>query len=597
LAGSIAAGESELKEATAIREKEVADFGAAEGELVDTIDTLGRAIGILSKEMAKNPAAFAQMKTEGAASLAKALEVVLDAAAFPSQDQAKLTALVQAQQSEDADDLAFGAPSAAAYKTHSSGILDVLEDLKEKAEGQLSDLRKAESNNRHNFEMLKQSLVDQAAADTKDREDEQAAKTSATESKIAAASDLDATSKSLASSQKQLATAQATCLSVAADHEATVAARKEELGVIAQAKKILAETSSGAVSQTYSLLQIRTHSDLLGSEVVTAVKRLAKQQHSAALAQLASRMTAVLRFGSAGGNPFGKVKGLIQDMIAKLEKEAGADATEKAYCDEQLAKTEAKKSELEEDIAKQTSRIDKAAATSAQLKDDIKTLEAELAALARSQAEMDSIRQESHADYVQAKADLELGLSGVRKAIGVLSDYYGSAASMIQDDHAFGAFMQQPAAPETHSKSQGAGESIINILQVCESDFATNLAKVEAEEADGLAEYEKVSQENAVVKTTKEQDVKYKTAEAESQDKTAADYSADRDSSNTELSAVLEYYGKIKDRCIAKPETYASRKARREAEIKGLKQALSILEDETALVQRKRRGSFRGTLA
>merc|ERR1719330_1702750 len=175
-----------------------------------------------------------------------------------------------------------------------------------------------------------------------------AAKASATEAKVSAAADLGATSKSLASSKDQLATAQATCLSVAADHEATVAARKEELGVIAEAKKILEETSSGAVSQTYSLLQIRTHSDLLGSEVVTAVKHLAKQQHSAALAQLASRMTAVLRFGSAGGNPFGKVKGLIQDMIAKLEKEAGADATEKAYCDEQLAKTEAKKAELEE---------------------------------------------------------------------------------------------------------------------------------------------------------------------------------------------------------------------------------------------------------
>merc|ERR1719442_223053 len=157
--------------------------------------------------------------------------------------------------------------------------------------------------------------------------------------------------------------------------------------------------------------------------------------------------------------------------------------------------------------------------------------------------------------------------------------------------------MQQPAAPETHTKASGAGGSIINILQVCESDFATNLAKEETEEADAQSEYEKVSQENAVVKTTKEQDVKYKTQEAKSQDKTAAEYSADRETANTELSAVLDYYGKIKDRCIAKPETYAVRKARRAAEIKGLKEALSILENETALVQRKRRGSFRGSLA
>merc|ERR1712083_1118626 len=136
--------------------------------------------------------------------------------------------------------------------------------------------------------------------------------------------------------------------------------------------------------------------------------------------------------------------------------------------------------------------------------------------------------------------------------------------------------------------SGGAGGSIINILEVCESDFATNLAKEESEESDAASEYEKISQENEVTKTTKEQDVKYKTQESKSQDKTASEYSADRETTNTELSAVLEYYAKIKDRCIAKPETYAERKGRREAEIKGLKEALSILEDETALVQRKR---------
>merc|ERR1711920_523007 len=101
----------------------------------------------------------------------------------------------------------------------------------------------------------------------------------------------------------------------------------------------------------------------------------------------------------------------------------------------------------------------------------------------------------------------------------------------------------------------------------------------------------------AVTRTTKEQDVKYKTQEAKAQDQTSSGYSADRETASAELSAVLEYYAKIKDRCIAKPETYAARKARREAEIQGLKEALSILEDETALVQRKRRSSFRGSLA
>merc|ERR1712151_1394147 len=328
------------------------------------------------------------------------------------------------------------------------------------------------------------------------------------------------------------------------------------------------------------------------------VRRLVKKEHSSALNQLASRISAVARYsGSNREDVFAKVKGLIQDMITKLEKEASDEATEKAYCDEQIAKTEAKKGELEEDIAKMTSRIDQASARSAQLKEEIQSLEAQLAALAKAQAQMDKIRQETHAEYETAKADLELGLSGVRKAVVTLRDYYGSAAAMLQDDSKFGAFMQQPAAPELHSKAQGAGESIINILQVCESDFASNLAKEESEEADAQSEYEKVSQENAITTTTKEQDVKYKTQEAKAQDSTAAEYSADRETASSEYAAVMDYYGKIKDRCIAKPETYAARAARRAAEIQGLKESLSILEDETALFQRKRRGSFRGALA
>mmetsp|Transcript_21293 Transcript_21293/g.56963 ORF Transcript_21293/g.56963 Transcript_21293/m.56963 type:complete len:187 (+) Transcript_21293:587-1147(+) len=85
----------------------------------------------------------------------------------------------------------------------------------------------------------------------------------------------------------------------------------------------------------------------------------------------------------------------------------------------------------------------------------------------------------------------------------------------------------------------------------------------------------------------------YKTKEFKSLDKSVADMTSDRSGKGSQLKAVLEYYAKVKDRCIAKPESYEERKARREAEIAGLQQALSILESETALVQlrTRRRGS------
>merc|ERR1711939_267419 len=175
-------------------------------------------------------------------------------------------------------------------------------------------------------------------------------------------------------------------------------------------------------------------------------------------------------------------------------------------CDEQMAKTEAKKAELEDTISKLTNKIDRAASRSSSLKEEVVELEAELRDLAKTQAEMDSIRSEENGNYNTAKAELTQGLTGVRKALSVLRDYYGGAAAMIQED--------RPAAPQQHEKASGAGGSIINILEVCESDFATNLAKEESEEADAAANYEKTTQENKVTKATKEQDAKYKGQEA-----------------------------------------------------------------------------------
>merc|ERR1719230_1964764 len=305
-------------------------------------------------------------------------------------------------------------------------------------------------------------------------------------------------------------------MTTAADHEATVAARNEELAVIAKAKKILEETSSGGVAQSYSFLQVKTRTDLTNTEVITAIKQLAQQQHSSALAQLASRIEAVATYVAVNGeDPFAKIKGLIGDMIAKLEKEAEADAAEKAYCDEEMAKTEAKKQQLEGDIEALTTKIDRAASKSAALKEEVKEAQAELAALAKEQAEMDKLRQEQNADFKVAQSDLQLGLAGVQAALEKLREYYGgAAAAFVQDDNSFGSFMQQPAPPAKHEKSSGAGQSIIGILEVCESDFSKNLAAEEQQESDAVEEYETTTQENKITKSTKNQDVKYKITKA-----------------------------------------------------------------------------------
>merc|ERR1712228_810763 len=99
-------------------------------------------------------------------------------------------------------------------------------------------------------------------------------------------------------------------------------------------------------------------------------------------------------------------------------------------------------------------------------------------------------------------------------------------------------------------------------------------------------EYETMSRNNEIERTAKEQSVKYKVKESKELDKSSAENAADRTGVQAELDAVLEYLAKIEEECIAKAETYAERARRHAAEIAGLKQALEILESETAFIQR-----------
>merc|ERR1719506_3275402 len=99
--------------------------------------------------------------------------------------------------------------------------------------------------------------------------------------------------------------------------------------------------------------RLRSSADLKHVELVAMLKKLAKDQHSSNLAQLASRVSATFRYGSsAGEDPFTKVKQLITDMIAKLQKQASTDASQKAYCDDEMAENKEKKEDLGMDVQK-----------------------------------------------------------------------------------------------------------------------------------------------------------------------------------------------------------------------------------------------------
>ena len=179
---------------------------------------------------------------------------------------------------------------------------------------------------------------------------------------------------------------------------------------------------------------------------------------------------------------------------------------------------------------------------------------------------MDKIRSDEKAVCEKNRPEMEQGLKGIKFALEILNDYYAKAN-------------------KSHDSSDGAGSAIIGMLEVIESGFTKGLSEIVAAEQTAAATFDKEGKENAIEKTTKNQDVKYKTKEAAGLDKKASELSTDIKGVKSELDAVNDYLASFEKKCTYKVQKYADRKARREAEITGLKEALDILETETAFVQ------------
>merc|ERR1719168_273820 len=212
-------------------------------------------------------------------------------------------------------------------------------------------------------------------------------------------------------------------------------------------------------------------------------------------------MSSAMRLGvAAGDDPFAKVKNLITDMIATLESDAESDASHKAYCDKEMSEATAKKEELMAESDKLSTKIAQDKASSAKLKEQIATLQKELADMAAAKAEADKLRSEEKAAFEKNSAEMKQGIEGVKMALKVLKEYYAKGDA-------------------SHEAAQGAGAGIIGLLEVCESDFTKGLTEMTAEEDSAAADYTAYVKKDEIDTASKMQDVKYKTKEAAGLDK------------------------------------------------------------------------------
>jgi len=580
--GNLVAGkEKELADAQGVRSAKNAEFVAAEKELVTSVDECSRAVTALEKGMAflqggKKREAKKQLKA-----VRMAITSVVAAISIDTESTRKLKSFLQ-QSSADTenDDLTLKQPQAkqVAYESKSGGIIQTVKDMQAKAEGELSDLRKKEMADAHEFKMLESSLSGEVAHNNEKLGAATKAKAGAEEAQASAEGDLAETTKTKAADEEYSASLTTECEMAAKEWAARQASAKEEMAAIDKAKEILS-TGVVAFAQVGTSLK-RVHADdddsdseddeksELRQKLVKTIQKLGRKFHSFGLMQLAS---------VASSDPFVKIRGLIEDMIAKLLKEAQEEATQKAFCDSEMGKSKKSQAQKTATIDKLQTRIDGAEATIAELTEAVKTLEAEVAAIDKAQAEATEIRTKESADNMAAISDFRQSADAVVAAMGVLKSFYEGSA-LIQTGS------QKSGRPSFGGAKSDSASGIISVLEVAESDFTRLLAETETAEDAAADAYKTQTDENKVSKATKEADAKGKSSEIKSLTVQLGHSKEDHASTSTELAAVNEYIDKLRPQCEEKAMSYEEKKAAREAEIAGLKEALEILSG-TGLIQ------------
>merc|ERR1719197_2295025 len=198
--------------------------------------------------------------------------------------------------------------------------------------------------------------------------------------------------------------------------------------------------------------------------------------------------------------------------------------------------------------------------------EEITKLSKEVAESDAALAEATTIRQKEKSTFLAVEKDLSESEEACNAAMEVLREYY-EGASLIQTGN----------KAKASADAQGDGSGILGVLEVAASDFATGLAEARTVEQASQAEYDKLVQESKMLKATKTMEIKGKQSEVASLKTSMTDLSSDKEGLTGELDAVLAYLDKLKPQCETKVPSYAERKAAREQEIEGLKNALDIL--------------------
>jgi len=581
LEAEIGKNQEALGKATAIREKELAEFTAEEKDMLQSIGALKSAVTVLSK----HHSSFAQVPEETLLDIAATVQDqfrihkrLLMGVVTPSQRKA-LSAFMQAPgEFLDSDQAAFKQ----SYAPQSGEIFGILKQMKETFETNLSASQKEELQNQAAYEDLKaaKEMEIKAGEEQKDTKTQELANT---DSKLSQAKlDLEDTRNSLTADQKFLMNLKETCQQTDTEWEERQKARQEEIQACSQALAILSnDDAHDTFTKTFNFVQVAEKRDGATRDRAAALlRKTAKQLNDPQLLALATKVRM---------DVFAKVQAAIDGMVEELLKEKADEIKLKDFCVEGLNENQKAQELKARDIDDLTAEIAQLTSSIDELAQSISGLQAEVAEMQLQLKRAGEDRELENKDFQATVADQRETQKLLTSALNVLKAVY--AKKFLQTG---AATQRQPAGPppppgfKEYKQAGGAG-GVLGMIEQIIADTKTLEADAIKAETDAQKAYESVVKDTNASIEQKTRDITNKTGEkakAEA-DKTAAEEGSDAALNEQQMNKNEE--ADLHKSCDFTLKNFDIRQASRDQEVEALRQAKSILSGAkfTEFLQRR----------
>merc|ERR1719390_307704 len=405
------AAKGDLATATAIREKEHAEFVESTGDAKANVDALTGAIAALEKGMGKS---FIQQNANSVARLEK---IVKAAASMDEYEKSEIIGLLQGKQNPFGD-----------YAAGSGEIVGVLKALKDEMDKDLNGAVGDEEAAAKAFEELAAAKKEEIAANSEAIESKTVRSGDLAVSVTTTADDIEDTTAEMKETEAFVANLASQCALKKKEWAARQAMRAEEISAISEAIKVLNDDDALdlfkktlALSQTSNkmgFIQQKTSSSnaLRAREMVSAlVKKTSPHRAELALIEFGLKSKAV---------DFSKILAMIDGMVKVLGEEQKDDDATKSYCDKELTKSEQEKKDTEEAISTSEAAIEEMTDESATLADEIKKLQKEVKDLDKAVAEATEQRKDEHGEFITFQTENNAALQLIEKAKNKLFKFY-----------------------------------------------------------------------------------------------------------------------------------------------------------------------------